>query len=278
MAQTHSLACQQLQIQAHARGPVLAQVDAALQPGRVTAIVGPNGAGKSTLLSVLLGLRRAAAGAVLLDGQPLARISAPLLATRVAYMAQDTQLAFNFLVHEVVQMGRYPHRHAPSAQEAQIVQQALHSTGVAHLAQRDMATLSGGERARVHLARALAQVWQPQRAGPSWLLLDEPMAALDLQHQHGGMQLLHAQAALGGLGVVVVLHDLNLALRYADDVLLLAGPPKAGQGSAAVFGPKHEVLSAARIAQVWGVQAQLLHSADGQAHYVFSACAAPEIG
>lgn len=265
MAQTGLLHCHGLQIRPHARASIIAQVEALLQPGRVTAIVGPNGAGKSTLLSVMLGLRAADAGVVLLDGQPLQRMPAWQLAARVAYMAQDTQVAFSFLGQEVVQMGRYPHRHAPSRQEAQIVQAAMHSTGVVHLAQRDIATLSGGERARVHLARTLAQVWEPQAAGPCWALLDEPMAALDLQHQHACMQLLRGRAQEWGLGVVIVLHDLNLALHYADDVLLLPG-----QGAAAVFGHRQVVLTPARIQQVWGVQAQCLHTEQGQLHYAFS--------
>lgn len=264
MAQTGLLHCHGLQIRPHAKASVIAQVEAQLQPGRVTAIVGPNGAGKSTLLSVMLGLRSVDVGVVLLDGQPLQRMPAAQLSTRVAYMAQDTQVAFSFLVQEVVEMGRYPYRHAPSRQEAQIVQDAMHSTGVAHLAQRNIATLSGGERARVHLARTLAQVWDPQ-AGPCWALLDEPMAALDLQHQHACMRLLRGRAQEWGLGVVIVLHDLNLALHYADDVLLLPG-----QGAAAVFGHKQAVLTPERIQQVWGVQAQCLHTPQGQAHYAFS--------
>ncbi|MDR2326848.1 MAG: heme ABC transporter ATP-binding protein [Acidovorax sp.] len=264
-----SLHCQGLQIAAQRQGPVLAVVDALLRPGRVTAILGPNGAGKSTLLATLCGTQAPQQGQLRWDGQALARLPATQRALRMAVMHQDTQLAFAFTVQEVVEMGRYPHRRSPVPDEAAIVQHCLRSTGVAALAQREMATLSGGERARVQLARALAQLHAPvgALAGSRWLLLDEPTAALDLQHQHQAMALVRARALQAGLGVVVVLHDLNLALRYADDVLLLPG-----QGAAAQLGPVREVLSLDCIARVWRMQGEFAVTSDGTPQFIAGAC------
>lgn len=266
MADENVLACCQLQIQAHARGEVLAQVDAAMAPGRVTAIIGPNGAGKSSLMGHLAGLTTPRSGCVLLGTTPILHMAPAQRGLRMALMAQDTQVAFAFLVQEVVEMGRYPHRSAPDAQEAAIVQAAMALTGVVHLSERVVSSLSGGERARVHLARALAQGWQPRPDGLArWLLLDEPTAALDLQHQHLCMQLLQQRAHSQGVGVVAVLHDLNLALRYADDVLLVPG-----QGHAAVFGPTYAVLTAQRIAQTWQVHGEMLTMGDGTMQFLFA--------
>ena len=268
------LQCQGMQVRAHVHGPVLVQVDAVLRPGRLTAILGPNGAGKSTLMAALVGLSKSCgSGQVLLDGQCLTAWPAVQLARRLAFMAQDTQVAFAFQVHEVVEMGRYPHRQQPDLQEVHIVQQAMSCTGVEHLAQREVSTLSGGERARVHLARALAQVWCPVPIADQarWLLLDEPTAALDLLHQHHVMQLLRSHAD-AGMGIVVVLHDLNLALRYADDVLLVPGA-----GVAAIHGPVKEVLTPMRIRQVWEVRAQAAHGHDGVMQYLFAReCECPQ--
>lgn len=260
----NSLCCEHLHVTAHAQGDTLAQVHASMQAGRFTAILGPNGAGKSSLLSILVGLRTAPAGRVVFKGRTLQQWPAAVLAQHMAFMAQDTQVAFSFTSQEVVEMGRYPHRHHPKADEAHIVQLAMQATGVTHLADREVATLSGGERARVHLARALAQAWHPLPDGSArWLLLDEPTAALDLQHQHACMQLLRSRADQG-LGVVAVLHDLNLALRYAHDVVVVPGG-----GQAAVAGPCRSVLCPARIQQVWGMRGELLQMQDGVPQYVF---------
>jgi iron complex transport system ATP-binding protein len=129
-----------------------------------------------------------------------------------------------------------------------------------------VASLSGGERARTHLARALAQIWQPPADGAArWLLLDEPTAALDLAHQHHAMRLLRQWAGQQGAGVVAVIHDLNLALRYADDVLVLGGD--AGVHHGAVL----DVLQPALVRQVWGMQCDPVRSSDGALQYIFVA-------
>lgn len=250
----------------------------AFKPGQVTAILGPNGAGKSTVMSVLTGERQPNAGRVQFQGADLKQCAPAELAKVRAFVAQETQVAFDFTVREVVDLGRYPHRRQPSAQEASIAALAMASTHVTDFADRPLNTLSGGEKARAHLARALAQVWenthqayaapgrpkqvQPPRGAENyttvserggtrsrWLLLDEPTAALDLQHQHRMLQLAKDWARTQGIGVVAVLHDLNLALRYSDEAVLLAG------GRLLVQGKTPDVLTPERIGQVWGVAA-----------------------
>jgi iron complex transport system ATP-binding protein len=267
------LQCRQAGVRAGGRA-LLAGASADLRAGRFTALLGPNGAGKSTLMSLLSGQRRPDAGEVLLDGQPLQRHPPQALALRRAVMPQESAVAFGFTVREVAELGRYPHRSRPSRDEAGIVTRALQATAVAQLGPRVFNTLSGGEKARVHLARALAQVWEPRPDGAArWLLLDEPTAALDLAHQHQVLRLLRGWAHGQGVGVVAVLHDLNLALRYADDVLVLAA------GAAPRCGAAAGVLSAALIAEVWGVHGQGTRGADGVLQYLFgqAGSASPEI-
>ncbi|QOQ83504.1 heme ABC transporter ATP-binding protein [Comamonas thiooxydans] len=260
-----SLECRNLGVGV-AKGPRLATVDVRIQAGRFTAILGPNGAGKSTLMSMLVGERAPQSGQVLLDGLELSGHAVEGLARRRSVMPQDCSVAFDFTAQEVVELGRYSHRHQPGSGEAQIPVQAMVLTGVDHLAQRSINTLSGGERARTHLARALAQIWQPPADGAArWLLLDEPTAALDLAHQHHAMRLLRQWAGQQGAGVVAVIHDLNLALRYADDVLVLGGD--AGVHHGAVL----DVLQPALVRQVWGMQCDPVRSSDGALQYIFVA-------
>ena len=259
---------------------LLRAASARFAAGQVSAILGPNGAGKSTLMSVLTGQRRPGGGQVRLAGQTLSGYSPQDLARVRACVAQETQVAFEFTVREVVELGRYPHRGQPARHEAAIALQAMQATAVDHLADRPLNTLSGGEKARVHLARALAQVWEPvgergglfppgrpkEKSTPSggsephavgerggtisrWLLLDEPTAALDLQHQHRMLQLARDWARQQGVGVVAVLHDLNLALRYSDRCVVLQG------GQLVASGVTAKVLTPACIHQVWGVVA-----------------------
>ncbi len=245
-------------------GGHLATVDAQIAPGRLTAILGPNGAGKSSLLSTLTGQWPMQGGQVLLDGQQLARWPAAALAQRRAMMAQDGAVAFDFSVQEVVELGRYAHRLAPSGDEAGIVQAAMAATEVTHLAGRSVQTLSGGERARTHLARVLAQIWHaPANGLPRWLLLDEPTAAMDLAHQHRTMALLQSWANGQGVGVIAVVHDLNLALRYADDVLIV-------HAGGALCGTVQDVLTPKNIGHIWGIGCCPALAPDGTQQYLFT--------
>lgn len=220
-----------------------------LVAGQVTAIVGPNGAGKSTLLSLLCGANLPTNGTVAVDEVPLGQWPHASLARRRAVLAQDNAVAFNQSVQEVVALGRYPHRLCPSRHEHTIVQQAMAHAGVAGMAQRGIHSLSGGERARVHFARVLAQVWEAPEHGSRWLFLDEPTAALDLRHQTDLLQRARDWATGQGVGVVAVVHDLNLALRYADRALVLQ------HGHCVADGVPEQVLNPGLLACVWGVEA-----------------------
>ncbi len=251
-----------------ARGPRLATVDMCFRAGRFTAILGPNGAGKSTLLSILTGERAPQSGEVRLDGAPLSSFGAQALAQRRAVMSQDGSVAFDFLVQEVVELGRYPHRHRPALDEDGILLRAMALTEVAHLAGRSIHAVSGGERARTHLARVLAQMWEPLTGDQArWLLLDEPTAALDLSHQHRALGLLRSWCRHQGIGVIAVVHDVNLALRYADDVLVL-------DGSHAECGAVHDVLQPELLQRVWGMCGEPVCGRDGVRQFLFSTQAA----
>lgn len=251
------LSCLDLGLQVQGRW-LLQGVTGQVVAGQLTAVVGPNGAGKSTLLHLCSGGLVPTAGQVSLDGRALPRWPVHELARRRAVLAQDTPLAFHARVDEVVALGRYPHRRQPSYREPHIVPEALAQAGVAHLAGQLLHTLSGGERARVHFARVLTQVWEAVDGGSRWLLLDEPTAALDLRHQTELLQRARDWACHQGVGVVAVLHDLNLALRFADQVWVMH------EGRCVAQGDPTQVLTPACLAQVWGVQAWLAPTPTGQ--------------
>ncbi|WP_277963022.1 heme ABC transporter ATP-binding protein [Pseudomonas sp. RIT-To-2] len=224
------------------RETVLSGVSLALQAGEVLGVLGPNGAGKSTLLGALCGELTAAEGDVFLHDRPLAQWSGPERARRLAVLPQVSTLGFAFRVEDVVGMGRLPHG-SGLVRDAEIITAALQAADAAHLRDRSYLALSGGERQRVHLARVLAQLW-PGDAGVT-LLLDEPTSALDPLHQHTTLQAVRDFADRGA-AVLVILHDLNLAARYCDRILLLQnGRPYAldtpqrvlqPEGVKAVFG------------------------------------------
>ncbi|WP_304641137.1 heme ABC transporter ATP-binding protein [Pseudomonas sp.] len=225
---------------------ILEGVDFTLSAGEVMAVLGTNGAGKSTLMATLTGEIPALSGNVELAGRALANWPDGERARRLAVLPQASTLAFPFQCEEVVAMGRMPHD-TGRERDREIVEQALRAADVAHLAQRDYLTLSGGERQRVHLARVLAQVWDVEGA---CLLLDEPTASLDLAHQQLTLAQARTVAQRGG-AVLVILHDLNLAARFADRILLL------DRGRMLALGTPWEVLQAERIRSVFGVEVQV---------------------
>ncbi|POA18550.1 heme ABC transporter ATP-binding protein [Pseudomonas sp. FW300-N1A1] len=203
---------------------VLTDIDLELRPGEVLGVLGPNGAGKSTLLGALCGELRPDQGRVWLDQRELSDWQGALRAQRLAVLPQASTLDFAFRVEEVVGMGRLPHQ-TGRIRDAQIIAAALQAADVGHLTGRSYTALSGGERQRVHLARVLAQLW-PGEAGQT-LLLDEPTSMLDPLHQHTTLQSIR-EFADHGAAVLVILHDLNLAARYCDRILLLEnGRPHA---------------------------------------------------
>lgn len=196
---------------------VLQGIDLQLPPGQIVGVLGPNGAGKSSLLGALSGEFVPAQGQVTLQGQPLSDWPGPERAQRLAVLPQVASLGFAFQVQDVVGMGRMPHA-TGRLRDAQIVEAALLAADAAHLAQRSYLALSGGERQRVHLARVMAQLW-PGEEGVT-LLLDEPTSMLDPLHQHTTLEAVRRFADRGA-AVLLILHDLNLAARYCDQILLL---------------------------------------------------------
>jgi iron complex transport system ATP-binding protein len=252
---------------------LLQGVQLRLAPGEVGAILGPNGAGKSTLLSVLSGLRAPDTGRVTLNGLAVTPATVHQLARHRAVLPQETAVAFDFRVQDVVELGRYPHHLQPSPHEAAIVRAAMQATGVADMADRSVSSLSGGERARAQLARVMAQIWEPLADGaPRWLLLDEPTAALDLRHQHETLGTVQRWAREQGVGVLAVLHDPNLALRYADQAWVLDG------GVLQASGPPARVLRPALVQRVWQVQASTVRAADGVPQLLIAAGVPPTTG
>lgn len=218
----------------------LSDVSASLQPGQVTAICGPNGAGKSTLLESLAGLLQPDTGQVTLDETPLASLPHRTRARRIGYLPQDGQVAWDMAVRNLVALGRLPH----GDRAAEPVARAMAALGLDDLADRPVSQLSGGERARTLLARVFA-------GEPDWILADEPLAALDLAHQLALLTHLR-RAADDGAGVVLVVHDLALAMNHADTVIVL------DRGKLVAQGKPQDALSTGRIAQVWGVRATWL--------------------
>jgi iron complex transport system ATP-binding protein len=203
---------------------VCADVSTTFQSGELVAIVGPNGAGKSSMIALLAGDLAPSRGTVTLDGVDLAGLDSKELARRRAVMTQANDVTFPFSVRDVVEMGRYPWAESTNpGRDAAVVEAALHRVEVSYLADRKITALSGGERARVALARVLAQETEV-------LLLDEPTASLDIRHQELVMQLLREKAA-GGALVIVVLHDLEAAAAFADRIVLLADARVVANGS-----------------------------------------------
>lgn len=223
------------------RRAVVEGITTALEPGRITAIVGPNGAGKSSLLLALAGLLEPASGSVRLDGAPLTGLAPRARAQAIGYLPQTPDIAWDVSVAALVALGRLPWRD----RGAQEIEAALAALDLGALRDRPVSRLSGGEQARVLLARVLAGT-------PRWILADEPLAALDLAHQLTLITYLKACAKECGQGVVVVLHDLALAMNHADHVLVLH------EGQLVAEGPPRIALAPQGIARVWGVDAQWL--------------------
>ncbi len=232
--------------------PILSSISATFAPGQVTAVLGPNGAGKSTLLACLAGLRTPDAGDVLIGGVSRTVLDRRALARRIGFLPQTADVHWDVDVVTLVGLGRFPHRGrwGESAVDRAAVAYAMAATDVTAFSARAVNTLSGGERARVLLARVLA-------GEPEWLLADEPLANLDPAHQLDGLDCLRSVAAAGA-GVVVVLHDLNHAARVADQVLLLRN------GTVVAQGPPQAVLTEALIAQTYGVATHIGATPSGQ--------------
>ncbi len=227
-------------------------VSAEFQAGTVTAILGPNGAGKSTLLACLAGLRKPQGGQVRLDEADLLAMAPRARARRIGFIPQTPEVAWAVEARILVGLGRTPFIGSSglSAEDAAAIDRAMAAAGVAELADRDVTTLSGGERGRVLIARALA-------GDPQWLLADEPLTGLDPGHQLDAGDLFRRLAHQEGRGVIVTLHDLSLAARIADRVIIMAA------GKLLADGPPGEALSPAVMQSAYGVRAQVTAGAGG---------------
>ena len=227
------------------QSPVLKNVSLTIAAGEVLGILGPNGSGKSTLLKILMRILIPQQGRVELFGQPHAACSQAEISRRVAFVPQETQQAFPFTISEMVLMGRYPHHNRTwglgweSAQDRAVAMQAMGDLDIAHLGGRLITNVSGGERQRAVIARALAQE-------PEILLLDEPTAFLDLHHQLEIARIIRRLNRERGLTVVLVSHDLNLASQYCDRLLLL------WEGEIVTMGLPEEVIARESLERVYG--------------------------
>lgn len=222
-------------------------IDLDVRRGEMLGLIGPNGAGKSTLMRVLAGIARPTGGTVRFEGRPLDSYSDRERGRKIAVMQQTPHLGFAFPVADVVAMGRYPHkpRLAPlDEQDRRAIRRAMETAGVDTLAHRMITTLSGGEKQRAFLARALAQE-------PELLFLDEPTANLDVRYQLEILTLIRRLNRETGLTVVIAIHDLGLALRFCDRLAVLS------RGELAATGPAADVLSEELIAGVFGVRAKV---------------------
>lgn len=216
----------------------LSNITSTIAAGRVTAILGPNGAGKSTLLRAACGLIPAT-GSVRVDGDEVAGLDPRVRARCIGYLPQDAAVHWNMRARDVVALGRFPHRSSP-AENAAAIDEAMDATATAAFGNRAIGTLSGGERARVLLARVFA-------GKPRYLLADEPLAALDPAYQIDMVQRLRAYAHAGA-GVAVVVHDLLQAQVVADDAILL------DRGRVVADGPAAQVLTPENLAVVFGIR------------------------
>lgn len=226
--------------------PVIDRLAAAMQPGSLCAMIGPNASGKTTLLRLILGQLQPSGGSVHIDDQNTADLTPARRAAVVSYVPQRGLMSFGFTVEEVVAMGRYALRRDDAAVEDALVQADL-----VKFRGRICRELSAGQQQRVLLARAIAQ----SAGGGRLMLLDEPSSAMDLLHMHTTMTLLR-RLADDGLGVLVVLHDINLAARYADLIWLLDA------GRLVASGPWQDVLTPDVLEPVYGVKLAAAQTGD----------------
>lgn len=241
--------------------PVLEGVTLEIHPGEVVALIGPNGAGKSTLIRAASGVLRTSAGRIAVDGVDVAGLAHADRAKRVAVVPQGAQVPEAFGVLETVRLGRTAYQGwlgRESRDDESVVRESIERTQTRHLEARRLGELSGGERQLVLIARALAQKAQ-------YLLLDEPTAHLDLRHEALILELVKDLAHRDGLGVLVALHDLNLAARHADRVALLAG------GRLRAVGPPTEILTEKALSDAYGVPVSIFRDPSCGSPVIFAA-------
>ena len=239
---------------------VLREVSVRIHPGEFVALIGPNGAGKSTLLKVIAGIEKGYRGSVAFLGRPLSAYRPMQLAREVAFVPQETRVAFPFRVEEIIMMGRMPHRSGSvfdSRQDWAYVESVMQLTATSELTGKTFNELSGGEKQRVVLASALAQ-------DPKVLLLDEPTVHLDLRHQIHFYEILEQLNAEQGMTIISVTHDINLAARYAKRMIAVQ------LGALITDGQPETVMTSQRIQEIFGISATVIERPDGRGKYIIA--------
>jgi heme transport system ATP-binding protein len=231
---------------------ILKDVSAAFEPGKLNMIIGPNGSGKSTLLKIICNEISHYSGDVFYSGSLLSKQERKSIAKIRAVLSQQSELSFPLSVEEVVMMGRYPHFDlTPSMKDKDICLQALKRMNIEDFRYRNYLTLSGGEKQRVHFARVLAQIWEQPENNCRYLLLDEPIASLDLNYQHDFLRITKETATHHTVAVAVI-HDINLALQYADNVMLLHN------GEVVAIGLPSQVITPENLFALYGLRCRVL--------------------
>lgn len=229
---------------------ILTDISLSIQEGSFTCITGPNGSGKTTLMKGIAGLLRPDSGRILLEGRDTSSLSAKKIALSVAYVPQDTVIDFEFSAIDIVMMGRSPHIGRFSTEnrrDYEIACEAMELTGTFELRDKSIKGMSGGERQRVMIARALAQQ-------PKLLLLDEPTSSLDIHHQIELLDVLKELSKNRGMAIAAAIHDLNLAMQYSDKALLL------DKGSVYAIGEPENVLSRENVSKVYGIDIYIIEN------------------
>ena len=249
--------------------PLISDISVSFAPGKLHLIIGPNGAGKSTLIKVLARLLRPQSGEVFYDGVDASHAPEAGLAKRRAVLSQAVEVAFPLTVREVVMMGRYPHFGSrPGPADEQTVDEVMQHFDVTEFSERNYQTLSGGERQRVNFARVLAQLWRDGSTDAisscRYLFLDEPLTFLDIRHQIDFLKKIRTFTDAPDVVTVGVVHDLNLAARFADQIVLLNKRRVVANGTPA------EVLTAERIQQVFEVTPTFVPSEHSGVHLIFN--------
>jgi iron complex transport system ATP-binding protein len=247
---------------------LISDITVSFAPGKLHLIIGPNGAGKSTLVKVLARLLRPQTGSVEYEGLDVSTASEAELAKRRAVLSQAVEVAFPLTVREVVMMGRYPHFGGrPGAVDEKIVDEVMQHFDVTEFTERDYQTLSGGERQRVNFARVLAQLWRDGSPDVTssyrYLFLDEPLTFLDIRHQIDFLKKIRRFTDAPDVVTVGVVHDLNLAARFADQIVLLS------DGRVVADGTPVEVLTAERIEAVFDVKPTFVPNEHSGVHLIF---------
>jgi len=233
---------------------ILNGITAKFNPGEFNMILGPNGSGKSTFLKVFSGELNGNEGSVFYDGQKISALKKEELAKYRAVMSQQPELSFPLMVEEVVMMGRYPHfTFNPNKKDEDICNQVMERMQLISFKERNYLTLSGGEKQRVQYARVLAQIWEKPATGYRYLFLDEPLTSLDINYQQEFLQIAREFTNADTI-LIAVMHDINLAIQYADKLFFLK------EGELIAHGKPKDILTVALIKKVFNVEATLINN------------------